>query len=317
MSRRNMLYFPDDLIQEMRPSTEDILRMAKHVVQALARSDIVTAPRPTIDSRAGTRFMAFPAVMEDVGVAGVKWLGATYGSSSDRGGGSVIVLSEIARAEPFAIFDGQWITAIRTAVVSLLAAEVMARCDSHRMAFIGCGQQARLHLEVFRKHFAIHDVAAFSRTLLSAERFSQEAQGFDLNSQTHSSVEECVRGADIVISATSSRAETAVRADWLADTCFYSLVDLGRSFAPDSLGPDGLFVVDDLAQYAALVLENKVAQFPKTHVVSLYEALQQRMPIHRRGGFFMPTGLGAIDIKIANELYRAAHPNGIGIPLRR
>jgi len=54
---------------------------------------------------------------------------------------------------PVAILDGNWITAVRTAGLSAVAAKHMARSDSSTVAFIGCGVQAKSHLRAFAEMF--------------------------------------------------------------------------------------------------------------------------------------------------------------------
>jgi ornithine cyclodeaminase/alanine dehydrogenase-like protein (mu-crystallin family) len=43
--------------------------------------------------------------------------------------------------------DGSWITEIRTAALSTVAAKHFGRADSETIAFIGSGAQARSHLD--------------------------------------------------------------------------------------------------------------------------------------------------------------------------
>src|SRR5262245_49422069 len=248
-----MQYLPDAVVQRLKPSVDDVIGIAEGVVHALARGDIVTAPRPTIETRQGVRFMAFPVILEEVGVAGVKWLGIRPTPSPGARGGSVVILSRSDSAEPITIIDARWITAIRTAVVSLLAAKVLAAKKARKLAFIACGEQARLHLELFSKEFAIEQVAAYSRSLETARQFASDARAkLGYAAEAYASLEECVRGADIVVSSTPSPSPALLSADWLAEGSFCSLVDLGRSLDWVTLPAGKLFVVDDPDQFKAL-----------------------------------------------------------------
>jgi ornithine cyclodeaminase/alanine dehydrogenase len=308
-----MQYLPDTVVQRLKPSVDDIIAIAEDVVHALARGDIVTAPRPTIETRQGVRFMAFPVILEEEGVAGVKWLGIRPTPSAGARGGSVVILSRSDSAEPIAIIDARWITAIRTAVVSLLAAKVLAAKNARKLAFIACGEQARLHLELFSKHFPLEQVAAYSRSLETACQFANDVRGqFGCAAEACASPEECVRGADIVVSSTPSPSPTLLRADWLAEGSFCSLVDLGRSLDAATLPTGTLFVVDDPDQFKALSSSGTLNKFAATPRVSLNSVLSRNQPFDERGGFLMPTGLGAIDIRVAYEMYRKALQAGLG-----
>jgi hypothetical protein len=48
---------------------------------------------------------------------------------------------------PLALIDGNWVTEKRTAGLSAVAAKRLARNDSVSAGFIGCGVQARGHLD--------------------------------------------------------------------------------------------------------------------------------------------------------------------------
>ena len=306
-----MQFISNEQVREFDLSPEFILPIVKSVLSAIKSGDIVIAPRPTIESRNGSRFMAFPVIIEDLGMAGVKWLGTTNGPATGGRGGSVIVLNEIASGKPFAVVDAAWITAVRTATVSLFAALIMASSDSRKIAFVGCGEQARLHLEYFARHFDLKAVSAFSRTMESASRFAQSAQqAFGIHGSAHASLRECVSDADIVISTTPSPSRELLKAEWLKENCFCSLVDLGRSFETNSMPSDRMFVVDDLAQFADLTRAGKLPVFSRvdpTTLVAISESPKGH--VSRTGGFLMPTGLGAVDVSIACAIFNRQRTN--------
>lgn len=302
-----MHYLSDEVVRATRPGPGEMISMARGVIRGLRDGPVAMAPRPTIETRAGVRFMAFPVILEDEGIAGVKWLGTMPTPSVAGRVGAIIVLSRVADAQPFAAVDARWITAMRTAVVSLLAAQAMAKPTSRRIAFLACGEQAGLHLELFSQAFDIGEVAAHSRTLATAERFAARVRSdFGYSARAHVSMQDCVDGADIVISSTPGTADVRLRGEWLDPACYCSLVDLGRSLAEETLRPDALFAVDDLAQFSALSRDGKIARFSAVRPVALADVLEQGDEASRRGGFLMPTGLGAIDVRIAYEIFKAA-----------
>src|SRR5262245_65826622 len=60
---------------------------------------------------------------------------------------SLVTLLDGNTGVPLAVMDGNWITAVRTAGVSAVAAKRLARPDSSIAAFVGCGVQARTHAD--------------------------------------------------------------------------------------------------------------------------------------------------------------------------
>ena len=59
----------------------------------------------------------------------------------------LVVLSAFETGLPNAILDGNALAVLRTAALSGLAAEHLARKDSATIGFVGCGVQARGHLD--------------------------------------------------------------------------------------------------------------------------------------------------------------------------
>jgi ornithine cyclodeaminase/alanine dehydrogenase-like protein (mu-crystallin family) len=109
-----------------------------------------------------------------------------------------------------AVINASAITAIRTAAVSAVATKLLARADARTLAIIGAGVQARTHLEAIPLVRNIDDVRIVSRSSAKAEALA--ANG----ARVVGSVEEAVRGADIIVTATSSR-EPILKREWLSD----------------------------------------------------------------------------------------------------
>ncbi len=105
-----------------------------------------------------------------------------------------------------AIMNASAITAIRTAAVSAVATRLLARKDARKLAILGAGVQARTHFEAIPLVRNISEVRVFSRTREKAEK---------LGAIVSDSVEEAVRGADIIVTATSSK-EPVLRREWIA-----------------------------------------------------------------------------------------------------
>lgn len=109
-----------------------------------------------------------------------------------------VILHSGETGEPLAIMNASAITAIRTAAVSAVATKLLAREDASVLAVLGSGVQAKAHLRAIPLVRTIKEVRVFSRS-----------------GGTAASAEECVRGADIIVTATSSR-EPVLRREWLS-----------------------------------------------------------------------------------------------------
>jgi ornithine cyclodeaminase len=111
---------------------------------------------------------------------------------------------------PTAILDASARTEIRTAAVTAVATQTLARPGARVLAILGGGVQARSHLRAFGESF--EEVRVYAPTREHAEPVAAGHTG----ARVTDSAEEAVRGADVVVTATSSR-EPVIQRDWLAE----------------------------------------------------------------------------------------------------
>ncbi len=100
------------------------------------------------------------------------------------------------------------VTSIRTAAVSGVATKLLARPGARTLAILGAGTQARSHLEAMRAVLPFEEVRVWSRTAGRAA----ELDGV----REVGSAEEALRGADVVVTATTAR-DPIVQREWLAE----------------------------------------------------------------------------------------------------
>ncbi|HET8774650.1 MAG TPA: ornithine cyclodeaminase family protein [Thermoanaerobaculia bacterium] len=112
----------------------------------------------------------------------------------------LIVVMDLERGTTLAILDSTLITALRTAAATAVAAKMLARAEARTLAVIGCGAQGRASVEALRAARPIDEVLAYDADAACADRFARE-----LGARAIPSVEEAVRGADIVVTCTTAR----------------------------------------------------------------------------------------------------------------
>jgi ornithine cyclodeaminase/alanine dehydrogenase-like protein (mu-crystallin family) len=158
-----------------------------------------------------------PAHVADIGKMGVKAISVFPGNTdtvyeSHQG---VVLLFEMEHGRLQAIVDASEITAIRTAAVSGVATRLLANQDAGRLAILGSGVQARMHLEAMRLARDIKQVTVWSRTWSHAQAFAQrETVRLGLPIKAVSTAAEAAAGADIICTTTSA-AEPILKGDWL------------------------------------------------------------------------------------------------------
>lgn len=111
---------------------------------------------------------------------------------------ALILLFRAETGEPIAMIDGRLITEMRTAAVSAVATDLLARRDSQVLAIIGSGVQARSHLEALRLVRKFSEIRVWSPR--NAKVFADEH-----SIKAAASAEEAVRGADVIVVATASK----------------------------------------------------------------------------------------------------------------
>ena len=128
----------------------------------------------------------------------------------------VVLLSDGRTGEPVGFLNASAVTEIRTAAVSVIATELLARPAAATLAVIGSGVQARAHILALDQARPITEIRVASRGPESADRLAAS-----LRAQTRARVRACpsareaVTGADIIVTATSS-ASPVLHRDWIA-----------------------------------------------------------------------------------------------------
>ena len=125
-----------------------------------------------------------------------------------------VLLFDGETGEPRALVNASAVTAIRTAAVSAVATRALARSDARELAVLGAGVQAREHLEAMATVRPFERARVWSRTRDHAQAFASEAAA-PFPVEAVESAEDAVRGADVVVTATSAR-EPIVNREWLA-----------------------------------------------------------------------------------------------------
>lgn len=133
----------------------------------------------------------------------------------------VIVLFRPETGEPIAVIDGRLITEMRTAAVSAAATDILARRDASVLAILGSGVQAGSHLESIGLVRDLTDVRVWSPRNATAFAVAHP------NVRAVGTAEEAVRGADIIVVATSS--ETPVLSGkWLSQGTHINAIGANR-----------------------------------------------------------------------------------------
>lgn len=113
-----------------------------------------------------------------------------------------VQLYDATNGQLLAIIEGGTLTAIRTAAASALATDLLARPDSHRLAILGTGEQARRHIEAMAAVRPISQIRIWGRNARNAEALAATLRNADMPAIVAATVAEAVADADIVCTTT-------------------------------------------------------------------------------------------------------------------
>jgi alanine dehydrogenase len=237
---------------------------------------------------------------------------------------ATVLLLDPATGVLLAVMDGRLITELRTAAVSAAAARTLARADWATLALLGSGVQAKSHLEALRLVRTLKAVRVWSPERAHREAFAREqSERFGLPVQAAGSAEEAVRGADLVVTATSSRTPV-LRGAWISPGAHVTAVG---AFRPDWRELDAETVrrarvyVDSRAGARAeagdLILAEREGAIGPHHVRGEIGEVFGGTLVGRRDEqeitLFKSLGMAVEDAAAAQHVFRIARQRGVGV----
>jgi thiomorpholine-carboxylate dehydrogenase len=156
---------------------------------------------------------------------------------------ATILLFKPETGEPLANMDGRLITEVRTAAVSAVATQHLASSDASVLAIIGSGVQAHSHLDALRLVRNFREVRVWSPRRAAA--FAKEH-----GVRAATSAEEAVRGADVVVTATTSPTPV-LSGGWLAPGTHINAVGAPR--------PDWRELDDEVLERSRVYVDSREA----------------------------------------------------------
>jgi alanine dehydrogenase len=198
---------------------EDLIAAMETALIAFSTGSVTQPLRTVVDAGGSGFFGVMPAYVPSPGALGAKLVTVFHGNAE---AGlpthlATIVLLDPATGELMACIDGRYITEARTAAVSAVSVDLLAREDAAILAIIGSGVQARSHLEAIHHVRPLRDVRVWSPSAARREAFARDMKdSITAPISIAASAQQAVEGADIVVLATASR-EPVVHGEWIAN----------------------------------------------------------------------------------------------------
>jgi len=214
-----ILILDSEQIRELLPM-RDCIELMADALSSLARGEVFQPLRTIIRPPEARGLLGLmPAYRTgDHGAFGMKAICVFPGNPAigkDAHQGAVMLFSR-ETGEMIALMNASEITAIRTAAVSAVATRLLAREDAQTLAIIGAGVQARTHLAALDAVRSIRQARVACRNIERAQELVREMQPrFSFPIEAVKTNEEAVRGADLIVTATSSQ-EPVLYKDWIS-----------------------------------------------------------------------------------------------------
>lgn len=236
--------------------------------------------------------------------------------------GSVLLFSA-ETGELLAMMNASAITAIRTAAVSAVATDLLARMDACKLAIIGSGVQARSHLTALSQVRSLTRCRIVSRHFEHAQKFAEEMKPhFSFALEPSETIEEALEDADLIVTATSA-VDPIVRREWISAGAHLNLVGSStpnaREVDSGTIATASLFVdrrestINEAGDYLLAVRDGLIG--PDHIRAEIGEVLKGDKPgrtFPEEITLFKSLGLAIEDLFAAEYLYRKAQEMDVG-----
>lgn len=313
-------------VRELLPM-EACIQVMQRTLVALAAGQAVQPLRSVLRAPANNGALGvMPGWLPELGVMGLKDVSVFSGNramglESHIG---VVLLHDTTHGQLLAIADASEITAIRTAAVSGVATQALARADAGDLAILGSGTQAETHLAAMRAVRPLRRVRVWSRSADHAADFAARmSTRHGIAVEVMPSARECVQHADIVCTTTASR-EPVLHGIWLAPGAHVNAVGSSVAFAREldtaAVVISRLFVdrtestINEAGDYLHPLQEGAITE---SHIVAeVGDVLSGRHPGRTSDAeitLFKSLGLAVEDLAATHYVYEQARAAGRGV----
>jgi ornithine cyclodeaminase len=266
----------------------------------------------------------------DHGVTGIKVVG-DYHANYEHDLPSelaLVTLYDPRTGVPLAIVDGTGITDRRTGALTALGARELARKDARVLGHLGARGSAYSTVTMLDHVFDFDEIRVTSRRPASRQAFGRRLeQALGKPVRAVDTIEEAVRGADIVVEATRLTApEVLLPTDWLEPGMLlvtygvHSILDLDVIAAADKVLVDDWQQTKPGGRFGALRAHVEAGLLNEDNLYAeFHEVLTGRKPGRERADeliVFWHRGLSITDVALGHLLVERARERGLGTTLR-
>ena len=308
-------------------SVADALKVCEDVYRMHARGSVVLSNPPSfkLDVVDGfhNHWHVKSVFLKDIPATGVRVYNYFDDGVRNTVGGldctRYIVLADPRSGVPLAIVDEHWSYAIRSTAAAVLACKWVGPRSPKVLGLVGIGTMGTNALRCLATMYKFDEIRCTSRRPQTRAAFA-ETWSKELGTRVvaKESIEEVVRGADIVVGGTTSP-DIVSREPWLKPGCTFI------SLARRELDPAGWSKMDKIVidSWEFNMLQKDFRRTVESGLFSraqLYGEIHELVSGAKKGRerdderiLVHTTGLVSQDVALAHFLYRRALEQGLGI----
>ena len=301
----------------------ETIAIIENAFKAFGWGQFECPPKPGVHPQPDTYIHAMPAYLPEKGAAGLKWISgfsgnSKYGLPAVMG---LMILNDVTTGQPLAVMEAGWLTAVRTAAASAVAARYLARKNAAVVGIVGAGTQGYAHalamaevlpgMQLLKLFDVNRDILDQCIGTLKNKLPGRVIESVDT---AHLAIE----GADVVITATSKLSQPVFSKQWIHPGALVLPIHTG-GWDRDTPFYVDKFVVDYWEQFRN-GQQKKGAYYPSLPPV--YAELGEIVVGHKPGReneteqiMNHNYGIGIHDVAMASAIYERAKIKKLGTEL--
>jgi ornithine cyclodeaminase/alanine dehydrogenase len=323
MDKAQLLYLSQADVEAVGLTMAEIIDLVETAFKEKGKGRIEMPPKPGIHPGEGDNFIhAMPAYIPAMASAGVKWVSG-FPENHKRDLPYItglLILNDPETGLPISVMDCVWITAMRTAAATAVAARQLARPDSAVLGVLGCGVQGHTNTEALNVLFPLERVMAYDVDADAVSAFAKDISSrFDLQVIPVQDPQEAVTGCDMVVTAGPilKKPHATIQPGWMDRGAFASLVDFDSYWHPEAMKETDKFCTDDVPQLRHYQEVGYFQDIPPIHADMGELVVGEKSGRETRDEHTMTCNLGLAidDMAVAPAIYQQALEKDIGTVL--
>lgn len=259
MKKIHLRYLNQNDVLSLNINFDDILSVTEKALKEHGRKAFEMPPKPGIHPLPGSFIHAMPAFLSDLKMAGLKWVSG-FSKNLEKDLPTIVgllVLNDTETGLPLCIMDATWLTAVRTAAVTGVAAKYLVREKPRVLGIVGAGTQGTSNTEMIKQTCpSIQEVIVFDVNPEQLSKFQSYIQDtYGLRVKFAPDPQMVFQESDMVVTATGKQERPMVEGAWLKPGGLYFGLESFRYWGEEALLSVDKFVTDDWNQ-AQSFLEN-------------------------------------------------------------